>query len=97
MKAELPSMSRPLYENILTGVAPYKSGITNNQIRRLSNYESIFHKVKEAGGISSVAAYHWISELYNHSPSDYLDDGYQDDLNKPIQYGRFYFDDVYPD
>ncbi|MGL5694807.1 MAG: alkaline phosphatase family protein [Peptostreptococcaceae bacterium] len=97
VKSELPSMSRPLYETILTGVVPHKSGITNNKICRLSNYESIFHRVKNAGGTSCAAAYHWISELYNKSPFDYLYDCYQEDLDKPIQYGRFYFEDTYPD
>lgn len=97
VQSELPSMSRPLYETILTGVYPYKSGITNNKITRLSNYESIFHIVKKSGGISCAAAYHWISELYNKCPFDYLYDCYQENLERPIQYGRFYFDDAYPD
>lgn len=97
VKAELPSMSRPLYETILTGVYPYKSGITNNKVARLSNHESIFHLVKESGGISCVSGYHWISELYNKAPFDYMYDCYQVNTDKPIQYGRFYFDDVYPD
>lgn len=97
VESELPSMSRPLYETILTGVSPYKSGITNNKISRLSNYKSIFHLVKESGGVSCAAAYHWISELYNKVPFDYLYDSYQDDVEKPIQYGRFYFEDMYPD
>lgn len=97
VKSELPSMSRPLYETILTGVYPYKSGIVNNKITKLSNYKSIFHLVKESNGISCAAAYHWISELYNKSPYDYMYDSYQEDLSKPIQYGRFYFDDTYPD
>ncbi|MEG0844407.1 MAG: alkaline phosphatase family protein [Romboutsia sp.] len=97
VKSELPSMSRPLYETMLTGVYPYKSGITNNSITRLSNHESIFHLLSKNSKISCAAAYHWISELYNKAPFNYLDDCYQDDINKPIQYGRFYFDDTYPD
>lgn len=52
VKSELPSMSRPLYETILTGVPPYKSKIVNNGISRLSNHKSIFNLVKENGGIS---------------------------------------------
>lgn len=97
VKSELPSMSRPLYETILTGVYPYKSGIVNNNICRLSNHKSIFNIVKENGGISCAASYYWISELYNKAPFDYLYDTYQEDNAKPIQYGRFYFDDTYPD
>jgi len=30
LKSELPSMSRPLYECILTGIRPIESGIVNN-------------------------------------------------------------------
>lgn len=97
VKSELPSMSRPLYETILTGVPPYKSKIVNNGISRLSNHKSIFNLVKENGGISCAAAYHWISELYNKAPFDYLYDCYQEDKSKSIQYGRFYFDDTYLD
>ncbi len=97
VKSEMPSMSRPLYETILTGVPPYKSGIVNNKITRLSNNKSIFHLVKDAGGQSCAAAYHWISELYNTSPFDYINHCYQEDDKKPIQYGRFYFEDDYPD
>lgn len=97
LKSELPAMSRPLYETILTGVYPYKSGILNNGISRLSNHKSVFHLVKENNGISCAAAYHWISELYNTGEFDYLYDSYQEDESKPIQYGRFYFDDTYPD
>ena len=46
IQCELPSMSRPLYECILTGVRPVESGIVNNQIVRLSNHESIFSLAK---------------------------------------------------
>lgn len=37
-----PSLSRPLYEEILTGVSPVNSGIVNNEIKRLSKEESVF-------------------------------------------------------
>ena len=97
VKSEMPSMSRPLYETILTGIPPYKSGILNNRVSRLSNNKSIFHLVKELGGKSCAAAYYWISELYNISPFDYINHCYQQDESKPIQYGRFYFEDDYPD
>ncbi len=97
VKSELPSMSRPLYETILTGVAPFESGITNNMVNRKSDNQSIFHLVKQAGGVSCAAAYHWISELYNSSPFNYMTDTFQDNIDNPIQYGRFYFEDSYPD
>ncbi len=40
IQSELPSMSRPLYECLLTGVSPVNSGIVNNNIVRLSNQDS---------------------------------------------------------
>jgi predicted AlkP superfamily pyrophosphatase or phosphodiesterase len=36
-QCELPSMSRPLYETIITGVTPAVSGIVHNQVTRNSN------------------------------------------------------------
>ena len=38
----LPALSRPLYECILTGVAPINSGIVHNDVVRLSNQRSEF-------------------------------------------------------
>ena len=46
--SELPSLSRPLYETILTGKTPIESGIINNQINRMSKEESIFSLAKKA-------------------------------------------------
>lgn len=43
LNAALPSISRPLYECILTGVPPVVSGITHNGVSRLSLHDSIFH------------------------------------------------------
>lgn len=46
IQCELPSMSRPLYECILTGIRPVESGIVNNDIARLSHNDSIFSLAK---------------------------------------------------
>ena len=94
---ELPSMSRPLYECILTGKKPIESGIVNNDISRLSYEKSIFHYAKEAGLITAAAAYHWVSELYNRTPFNPETDRYIADINLTIPYGHFYFEDHYPD
>ncbi|MGO3395785.1 MAG: alkaline phosphatase family protein, partial [Serratia proteamaculans] len=32
LESELPSLSRPLYECILTGVPPVESGVVHNQV-----------------------------------------------------------------
>lgn len=97
VKSELPSVSRPLYETLLTGVAPFESGIVNNGVVRNSHYKSLFHLVKENGGVTAAAAYHWVSELYNSAPFDYLYDCEQHNEEAAIMHGRFYFNDSYPD
>jgi len=94
---ELPSMSRPLYETILTGKKPYESGIYTNSISRLSKEKSIFHYACEAGLVTAAAAYHWVSELYNQSPYDVFKHRHQHDESKPIKHGIFYHQDDYPD
>ncbi|MBJ9975595.1 alkaline phosphatase family protein [Pseudomonas sp. S75] len=97
LRCELPSLSRPLYECILTGVAPIDSGIVHNQVARLSNQRSVFHYARDAGLSSAAAAYHWVSELYNRSPFDPLRDRHTEAPELPIQHGLFYYADHYPD
>lgn len=70
VRAELPSMSRPMYETLMTGVPSYVHGITCNETVRRSNQTSIFNLCKEAGLVSGAAAYFWMSELYNRAPFD---------------------------
>ncbi|GGH31853.1 alkaline phosphatase family protein [Paenibacillus segetis] len=95
--SELPSLSRPLYEVLLTGTPACENGITSNQVVRLSGEESIFHLAKNAGLITAAAAYHWVSELYNKAPFNPLRDRHQHDEQLPIMHGSFYFEDHYPD
>jgi predicted AlkP superfamily pyrophosphatase or phosphodiesterase len=97
LDCELPALSRPLYEAILTGVTPIESGIVNNDVARLSNQRSLFHYARDGGLITAAAAYHWISELYNRSPFHAARDRHTADANLPIQYGHFYYADHYPD
>ncbi len=97
VQSELPSMSRPLYETILTGVPPSVSGIVHNQIVRKSNQKSVFSLAREAGLSTAAAAFHWFSELYNESPYNAIRDRYTVDTEQLIQYGTFYHDGDYPD
>ena len=97
LECELPSLSRPLYECILTGTAPIDSGIVHNQVTRLSNQRSVFHYAREANLGTAAAAYHWVSELYNRSPFDPQRDRHTHAPKLPIQHGLFYFADHYPD
>lgn len=97
LQCELPSMSRPLYECILTGVKPVESGIVNNQIVRLSHQDSIFSLARREGKTTAAAAYHWVSELYNRAPFDPIRDRFTHDATLNIQHGCFYHWDHYPD
>lgn len=97
LTCELPSLSRPLYECVLTGVSPVESGIIHNSICRLSNQQSIFHLARGAGLTTAAAAYHWVSELYNQTPYVPVRDRMTSDISLPIQHGTFYHTDDYPD
>lgn len=97
LECELPSLSRPLYECILTGVPPVVSGIVHNHVDRLSTERSIFHYTRDAGLTTAAAAYHWVSELYNRTPFLPARDRHTDDKTLAIQHGHFYYDDTYPD
>lgn len=96
VKAELPTVSRPLYEVLLTGVPVYEHETFSNVIQRPSKEESLFTLAREKGLVTAAAAYHWVSELYNKSP--FLPaDRFQLDVERPIQHGIFYYEDMYPD
>ena len=97
LQCELPSLSRPLYECILTGSNPVVSGIRPNQIVQLSQQQSIFHLARQAKLKTPAGAYSLISELYNRAPFDAARDRFTDDESLPIQHGIFYHEDTYPD
>ncbi|PEZ06218.1 nucleotide pyrophosphatase [Bacillus sp. AFS018417] len=97
VKSELPSMSRPLYEVLLTGTPAYENGITTNNVVRLSNQESLFHLTKKHGLTNATASYYWVSELYNKAPFHPETDRIQLDDSRPIEKGIFYWEDHYPD
>jgi predicted AlkP superfamily pyrophosphatase or phosphodiesterase len=97
MQCELPALSRPLYECILTGVSPIESGIVHNDVVRLSTQRSVFHHARDAGLSTAAAAYHWVSELYNRAPFQAARDRHSETPNLPIQHGHFYYEDHYPD
>jgi len=94
---ELPSMSRPMYETIHTGVSSSVHGIVANSIVRRSSMPNIFQSVSDAGRSTAAASYYWVSELYNRAPYDRIDDKEIDDISLAIQHGRFYTEDDYPD
>lgn len=94
---ELPSMSRPMYESIHTGLPSSETGIVANSVVRLSDKPNIFKSVRDAGKVTAAAAYYWYSELYNRAPYNPVDDKETDDESLNIQHGRFYTEDEFPD
>jgi len=90
VKAEMPSLSKPLFETLLTGVPPYISGVTSNEFAGMSSQESLFHLTKRHGLVKAAAAYYWVSELYNAYPFDPPLHREQENEEMPIQFGRFY-------
>lgn len=95
--SELPSLSRPIYETLHTGLPVIEHGVVANQVVRLSTKPNLFNLAVSAGRTTAAAAYYWFSELYNHSPFDLIDDREVDDPSKAIQHGRFYTQDDFPD
>ena len=71
---ELPSMSRPMYETIHTGLPSSLHGVVANSVVRLSTQPNLFGLVKGAGKTTAAAAYAWFSELYNRAPYDRIND-----------------------
>lgn len=96
MTCELPSISRPLYECILTGITPAISGIVNNDLS-FSKEISIFDLCKRAGLLAGAAAYHWVFELYNKRPFHPALHRHINDAHLALPLGHFYFEDDYLD
>ena len=94
---EVPSMSRPMYETIHTGLPVGEHGIVSNAVVRRSARPNVFQAAHDAGKVTAAASYAWFSELYNRVPYDPIDDREIDDVTLPIQHGRFYTEDDYPD
>jgi predicted AlkP superfamily pyrophosphatase or phosphodiesterase len=94
---ELPSLSRPMYETIHTGLPSSVHGIVANSVNHKSTNPNIFQLAAKAGKTTAAAAYFWFSELYNSFPYDVIDHREVDDPSLPIQHGRFYTQDEFSD
>lgn len=93
----LPALSRPLYHCIFTGLLPSQSGIMHNTHWRPHPAPTVFHKAHAQGLVTAAAAYHWVSELCNHSPYLPARDRLTLRPDFPLSYGLFYDNDAYPD
>lgn len=97
VKGELPSLSRPMYATLLTGLPVSRHGITCNEMARTLNCDSVFSMCKAEGGVTAAAAYHWVSELYNAAPFRIPEDRIWLHSGKNIDHGIYYWEDMYPD
>ncbi|THV22335.1 alkaline phosphatase family protein [Peteryoungia ipomoeae] len=97
LTCELPAMSRPLYETLLTGRVPVDHGVVSNGVVRRSLGDNVFSRVRAAGKVTAAAAYSWVSELYVSFPFDRHRDRILVNGEGDITHGIFYWDDHYPD
>ncbi|MCB2102028.1 MAG: alkaline phosphatase family protein [Rhodobacterales bacterium] len=98
MECAMPSLSRPLYETLHTGLAPDDHGVTKNDDVRLSTAaDNIFSVAREAGRTTAASAFSWMHELYNEAPFDAGRHTHVAAPDRPIQYGWFYEPEEQPD
>ena len=95
--AELPTMSRPLYETICTGTPVSVHGVTSTLVVRRSTMPNIFEQAVKHKHSTAAAAHYWFSELYVRAPHNFVTDCEAEDPQGLIQHGRFYADDAMPD
>ncbi len=93
---ELPSLSRPMYETIFTGLPVRKHGIVHNGVIRRSSFMSVFDLCKKAGYHTTMAAYYWMYELFCEARFHYENIMIDNDT-ETINHGFFYFEDAFPD
>lgn len=97
VESELPSVSRPLYEVLMTGTPVNVNRIFSNETIRRSTQENLFQMSVDAGIPTAAAAYYFFSELYLRAPFDPMTDRFHHDPSSAIQDAVFYYDDSYPD
>ena len=96
---QLPSLSRPMYETLLTGLPVWQHGITANEVCRKSRVENLFSMTRKAGLVNACAGYAWLLELYGDRPLPFLlnRDRFCLEGSGDIMHGIFYNSDDYPD
>ena len=97
VRCELPALSRPLYNCLLTGQRPAESGLVHNTFWRAAPAQSCFHLAAAQGRVTAAAAFYWFSELVNSRPFAPERERVTADPARPIQYGLFYSCIAYPD
>lgn len=97
VRGQLPSLSRPMYATLLSGLPAYRHGITTNEVSRRLTVDNVFSLCKASGGKTAAAAYCWVSELYGSAPFDPVRDRMHLTTRGDIDAGIYYWEDEYPD
>lgn len=66
-----PTLSRPFYHLLLTGVPPDASGVRSNRFAGRARFDSVADRVRDAGGSVSIVAegLHWMRRMHGR-PGD---------------------------
>ena len=56
---ELPSLSKPMYATLFTGLPVCKHGVTCNEVGGVLPYDSVFSLCRKAGGRTAASSYSW--------------------------------------
>lgn len=97
VEGQLPSMSRPLYATLLSGLPVYRHKIVNNMVQSGIEAETVFSLARAAGLSTAAAAYHWMYELFCAQPFNPLKNRFALQQKGAVQNGVYYFEDSYPD
>lgn len=97
VRGELPSLSRPIYATLLSGLPVHVHGITSNEVVRRLAEENVFSLCRAAGGRTAAAAYHWMCELFDRAPFSPLEGRIRLEGSGAIGSGIYYWEDGYPD
>ena len=97
MRGELPSLSRSMYATMFTGLPAYRHGIASNEVNKTLDMPNVFSLCKEAGGVTAMAAYGWMRELFVKAPFDLYTDRIHLNDEGAITHGIYYVQDDYPD
>ncbi len=100
MDCALPTLSRPIYATLFTGVEPLENGIVSNTFKALPEEQAknnFFAHMHATSRTCAAAAYYWMYELYHGAPFDPLQHRWLNEPTSPLPYGMFYTNDAYPD
>lgn len=92
----MPSLSRPCYATIATGVWPEAHGVLQNEHAGRATVPGVFDRAAGAGLRTAAAAYHWWWELHTGAPYDPSAGPARDHPAGPIAFGRYYHEDSFP-